>query len=69
MIECPTGKTKLTSEEYFYKRGVYLDMMNATLKDLRNGFIDTGQLDQQANKYFQFLISDLPGDIVHIDND
>ncbi len=54
-------------QEIVYRKGIYLDK-NATLKELRNGFIDSCQLDE-GNMFFQFLNSDLPGDSIPIDNE
>ena len=54
-------------QEIIFRKGIYLDN-NATLKDLRNGFIDSFQLDA-GNRFFQFLNSDLPGDSIPIDNE
>ena len=50
-----------------YKKGVYMDR-NASLKDLRNAFVDSKQLDD-SNVYFQFLHSDTSGDYIAIDNE
>ena len=54
-------------EEVVFLKGVYLET-TATLKDLRNSFIDSNQLDPN-HLYFQFLRSDTLGDIVPIDNE
>ena len=54
-------------QEIAYKKGIYLDT-NATLKDLRNGFIDSAQIDSH-NRFFQFLNSDMPDDCIPIDNE
>jgi len=53
--------------EMIYKRGVYLDV-DATMKDLRNGFIESNQLDAK-DRIFQFLKSDVPGDYIEIDTE
>ena len=50
-----------------YKMGVYLED-SSTLKDLRNTFIDSGQLEAES-QFFKFLYSDLPGDYVEIDSE
>ena len=42
--------------EMVYKRGVYL-VSDATLKDLRNQFVDSDQLEQKSGVHFQFLNS------------
>lgn len=54
-------------EEIVYRKGIYLNS-DATLKDLRNGFIDSGQLDKD-DVYFKFLNSDIPGDYILIDDE
>ena len=56
-----------TMIEVVYKRGVYL-RADATLKDLRNGFVDSNQLDAK-DRIFQFLKSDVPGDYIEIDTE
>ena len=66
------NKTFLSSEkESFIKieywKGVYLEE-TATLKELRNEFIDSDQLEEE-NLFFQFLQSDTPGDFIPIDNE
>ena len=53
--------------EIVYKRGVYL-APNATLKDLRNGFIEYENLESN-DRHFQLLKSDVPGDFVDIDTE
>ena len=53
--------------EMLYDRGVYLGL-DATLKDLRNDFIESEQLDS-AEQTFQFLNSDVPGDFIPIDTE
>ena len=53
--------------EILYKRGVYL-APDATLKDLRNGFIELEKLDHN-DRCFQLLKSDVPGDIIEIDTE
>ena len=53
--------------ELVYKLGVYLEP-EKTLKDLRNAFIDSKQLNKQ-NLYFQFLRGDSPGDVIAIDTE
>lgn len=50
-----------------YWKGVYLEE-TATLKELRNEFIDSNQLEEE-NIFFQFLQSDTPGDFIPIDNE
>ncbi len=54
-------------QEIVYKKGIFLDT-NGTLKDLRNGFIDSSQIDSDY-RFFQFLNSDMPGDYIPIDNE
>jgi hypothetical protein len=54
-------------EEIIYTKGVYLDK-SASLKDLRNCFIESKQLESNL-LYFQFLHSDTPGDLVSIDDE
>lgn len=53
--------------ETVYRRGVYLGS-DATLKDLRNQFLDTAQLEPQK-LHFHFLKSDVPGDKIEIDTE
>ena len=53
--------------EIVYKQGVYLSP-DATLKDLRNGFIEQEKLEAHE-RYFQLLKSDVPGDIIEIDTE
>ena len=53
--------------EILYKRGVYLTL-DATLKDLRNGFIELEKLENN-DRYFQLLKSDVPGDFIEIDTE
>lgn len=53
--------------EILYKRGVYL-LPDATLKDLRNGFIEIEKLEN-GDRYFQLLKSDVPGDLIDIDTE
>ena len=53
--------------EILYKRGVYLTP-DATLKDLRNGFIELEKLEGD-DRYFQLLKSDVPGDLIEIDTE
>ena len=53
--------------EILYKRGVYL-APDATLKDLRNGFIELENLETN-DRYFQLLRSDVPGDFIEIDTE
>jgi hypothetical protein len=50
-----------------YRRGVYLNP-DATLKDLRNSFLDSGQLEGK-NRFFEFLMSDVPGDTIAIETE
>lgn len=54
-------------EEVVFLKGIYLEP-TATLKELRNDFIDSNQLEGD-HLYFQFLLSDTPGDIVIIDDE
>ena len=56
-----------TFTEVYYKQGVYLHP-DATLKDLRNAFIDSNQLDAE-DCMFCFLNSDVPGDYIVIDTE
>ncbi len=51
--------------EMTYQCGVYLDT-DATLKDLRNAFLDSNQLDT-GDRFFRFLQSDIPGDCIDIE--
>ena len=53
--------------EIVYKRGVYLTP-DATLKDLRNGFIEVENLEAN-DRYFQLLWSEFPGDFIEIDTE
>ena len=53
--------------EMVYRRGIYLTP-DATLKDLRNQFVDSKQMEQNA-PYFQFLRSDVPGDRFDIETE
>ena len=53
--------------EVEYKRGVYL-APDATLKDLRNSFIEMEHLEFD-DRYFHLLKSDVPGDIIDIDTE
>ena len=53
--------------EVVYKRGVYLPP-DATLKDLRNGFIEMENLEYN-DRYFHLLKSDVPGDRIDIDTE
>ena len=55
------------SMEIEYKKGMYMGD-TATLKDLRNQFIDSGQVDKE-NLFFQFLRSDMLGDYIPIDEE
>ena len=61
----PSVNTEMS--EMLYERGVYLDR-DATLKDLRNSFIASEQLDS-PDHIFQFLSSDVPGDFILIDTE
>ena len=54
-------------EEEVYPKGVYLEP-TSSLKDLRNNFINTNQLEMNE-AHFQFLYSDTPGDTIPIDNE
>lgn len=51
-----------------YERGVYL-APDASLKDLRNQFLESGQLEEQDGTHFQFLRSDVPGDRIEVDTE
>lgn len=51
--------------ELVYRRGMYMSN-EATLKDLRNKFIESCQAEEE-NRFFQFLCSDVPGDYIPID--
>ena len=53
--------------EVIYRKGVYLSE-SASLKDLRNAFIDSKQLDSKDHA-FQFLCSDVPGDAFLIETE
>ena len=52
--------------ELVYKRGIYL-FSDATLRELRNGFVDTQQGEGAGNLHFQFLRSDVPGDRIEVE--
>lgn len=52
--------------EIVYQKGVYLPE-DASLKDLRNAFIDSRQLDSSDGAAFQFLHADVPGEAFLID--
>ena len=54
--------------EMVYKRGVYL-VPDASLKDLRNKFVDSEQLEKESGLHFQFLNSDVPGDRIEVDTE
>lgn len=54
-------------EEVVFLKGVYLES-TATLKELRNVFVDSKQLEK-GSLYFQFLLSDTPGDLIPIDDE
>ena len=54
------GSKEEGMEEMVYRRGVYLDP-NATLRDLRNGFVETRQTSLE-HRMFLFLRSDILGD-------
>ena len=54
--------------EIVYKRGVYL-FEDATLRELRNAFVDTEQLDTGKGYHFQFLRSDVAGDKIDIETE
>ena len=56
-----------TMIEEIFKRGVYLKP-DSTLKELRNSFIDSIQLDSN-DCTFRFLRSDVPGDFIDIDTE
>lgn len=53
--------------EILYKRGIYL-APDATLKDLRNSFIEQEKLERN-DCCFQLLKSDVPGDFIEIDTE
>ena len=53
--------------EIVYNCGVYL-APTKTLKDLRNAFLDSGQVDKKE-LFFQFLRGDTPGDLIPIDTE
>lgn len=59
---------QLEQTELVYRGGVYLPA-DATLKDLRNKFVDSEQLDCKDGLYFQFLLSDVPGDRIELDTE
>ena len=52
--------------EIVYQKGVYLPE-DGSLKDLRNAFIDSNQMDSSGSHAFQFLHADVPGDAFLID--
>ena len=55
--------------EMVYGRGMYPNP-DASLKDLRNLFIDSGQLEGKGEEHhFQFLKSDVPGDRIELDTE
>jgi len=56
------------AHEIVYKKGVYL-FDDATLRELRNGFIETEQLDTKKGTLFQFLHSDVVGDKIDIETE
>lgn len=72
--ETENGKEKDTlsqheQTELAYNGGVYLPL-DATLKDLRNKFVDSEQLqDHNDGVHFQFLLSDVPGDRIELDTE
>jgi hypothetical protein len=49
-------------------RAMYLPS-GATLKDLRNMFVESEQLDKKNGLHFQFLLSDVPGDKIELDTE
>ena len=61
------GDDNDTFTEVYYKKGIYLHP-DATLKDLRNAFIDSNQLDAE-DRMFCFLNSDVPRDYIVIDTE
>ena len=63
--DAPTAQQQELTE-VVYKKGVYLNN-DATLRDLRNQFVDSDQLDQNEILHFQFLNSDVPGDNIDIE--
>ena len=63
----PNNQQDQMEEEY--TRGVYLSA-DATLRDLRNQFVDSGQLEmEKEGRHFQFLRSDVPGDRIEVDTE
>lgn len=54
--------------ELVYPNGVYLSA-EASLKDLRNEFVDSDQLEDSDGLHFQFLRSDVPGDRIELDTE
>lgn len=63
-----TDTSSQDQTEMVYKRGVYL-VPDASLKDLRNSFVETDQLDKETGLHFQFLNSDVPGDRIDVDTE
>jgi len=62
-------KSTQKQTEVIYRGGIYLGK-DATLKDLRNQFVDSKQLQEERNgMHFQFLRSDVPGDRIEIDTE
>lgn len=60
----------LSSEqtELVYANGMYLSG-EACLKELRNAFVDSDQLEESDGLHFQFLQSDVPGDRIELDTE
>lgn len=54
--------------EMVYRGGIYLTA-DASLKDLRNQFINSEQLEEGDGLHFQFLKSDVPGDRIELDTE
>ncbi len=62
------GTASSQGQEVVYKRGVYL-FEDASLRELRNAFVETKQLDNQKGTHFQFLRSDVEGDKIEIETE
>ena len=63
-----SAKASDNAHEVVYRKGVYL-FDDATLRELRNGFIETEQLDSKRGTHFQFLRSDVVGDKIDIETE
>ncbi len=59
---------QIEQTETLYGRGIYLSS-DATLKELRNQFVDSEQLEQSEGVHFRFLRSDVPGDAIEFDTE